>query len=73
MCSTSWKNQLLQRIVNDDDDEISLLNQAQPVEVDSDDKLDRKQKTIQTFNIDAKGFRKIQNENALTRESEIAN
>ena len=36
-----------------------LFDGAHPVKIDLDKKLDDKQKTIQTFNIDTKGFRKI--------------
>ena len=32
-----------------------------PVKIDLDKKLDSKQKTIQTFNIDAQGFRNTKN------------
>ena len=39
---------------------------SQHVKADLDKKLDPKQKTIQTFNIDAQGFRKPRNENPLT-------
>ena len=35
-------------------------------------RLDSKQKTIEAFIIQAKGFRKTRNENALTRETEVA-
>ena len=38
----------------------------QPVKIDLNKKLDPKQKTIQTLNIDAQGFRKTKNENPLT-------
>ena len=41
---------------------------TQPVKIDSNEKLDPKQKTIQTFNIDAKRFRKTKNENPPTWE-----
>ena len=37
---------------------------TQPVKKDLTEKLDPKQKTIQTFHIDAKRFRKTKNENA---------
>ena len=36
---------------------------TQPVKIDLKKKLDPKEKTIQTFNIDAQGFRKTKNEN----------
>ena len=42
------------------------IQQTQHVKVDLNKKLDPKQKTIQTFNIDAQGFRKTKNENPLT-------
>ena len=41
---------------------------AHPVKIDLNKKFDPKQKTIQTFNIDAQGFRKRRNENPPTRE-----
>ena len=41
---------------------------TQPVKKDLNKKLDPKQKTIQTFNIDAQGLRKTRNENPPTRE-----
>ena len=41
---------------------------AQPVKLDLGKKLDPKQNTIQTFNIDAQGFRKTRNENPPTWE-----
>ena len=41
---------------------------AHPVKIDLDKKLLPKQKTIQTFNIDAQGFRKTRNENPPTQE-----
>ena len=40
----------------------------QPIKVHLDKKLDSKHKTIQTFNIDAQGFRKTRNENPLMLE-----
>ena len=43
-----------------------------PVKIDLDKKLDPKQKTIQTFNIDAQRFRKTKNENLPTREIGVA-
>ena len=45
---------------------------TQPVKIDLNEKLDSKQKTIQTFNIDAKRFRKTKNKNLLTREVGVA-
>ena len=39
-----------------------------PVKTDLDKKLDPKKKTIQTFNIDAQGFRKTRNENPQMQE-----
>ena len=39
------------------------LFQSQPVKSNLNKKLDPKEKTIQAFNIDAKGFRKSRNEN----------
>ena len=41
---------------------------AHPAKIDLNKKWLPKQKTIQTFNIDAQGFRKIRNENHPTRE-----
>ena len=41
---------------------------AQPVKIHLNKKLDPKEKTIQAFNIDAKGFRKTKNENPPTWE-----
>ena len=38
---------------------------SQSVKIDLNKKLDPKQKTIQTFNIDVKRFRKTKNENLL--------
>ena len=38
---------------------------TRPVKIDLNKKLDPKKKTIQTFNIDAQGFRKTKNENPL--------
>ena len=43
-----------------------FLYRSQHVKVDLDKQLDPKQKTIQTYNIDAKGFRKTKNENPPT-------
>ena len=48
-----------------------LQNQAQTVKIDLNKKLDPKQKTLQTFNIDAQGFRKTKNENPLTQEIRV--
>ena len=39
-----------------------------PVKTDLDKKLDPKETTIQTFNIDAQGFRKTKNENPPMQE-----
>ena len=39
-----------------------------PVKTDLDKKLDPKKKTIQTFNIDAQGFRKTRNEKPPMQE-----
>ena len=44
------------------------VNKAQPIKMILNKKLDPKQKTIQTFNIDAQGFGKIRNENPPTWE-----
>ena len=44
---------------------------AQPVRIHLNKKLDSKQKIIQAFNIDALGFRKTRNENALMRVTEV--
>ena len=44
---------------------------AQPVKINLNKKVDPKQKTIQTINIDAQGFRKIKNENPFTRETGV--
>ena len=41
---------------------------SQPIKIDLNEKLDPKQQTIQTFNIDAQRFRKTKNENPLTWE-----
>ena len=41
---------------------------TQPVKIDLNKKLDPKQNTIQTFDINAKGFRKTRSENPPTRE-----
>ena len=41
---------------------------SQPVKTDLDKKLDPKQKTFQTFNIDAKNFNKTKNENPAMHE-----
>ena len=41
---------------------------SQPIKINLNKKLDPKQKTIQTFNIDAQGFRKTKNENPPTWE-----
>ena len=41
---------------------------TQPVKIDLNKKLDSKQKTIQTSNINPQGFRKTKNENPLTWE-----
>ena len=46
----------------------SMKSVAHPVKIDLNKKLDSKEKTIQTFNIDAKGFRKTRNENPPTWE-----
>ena len=40
----------------------------QPFQVDLNKKLDPKQNTFQTINIDAQGFRKTKNENPLAQE-----
>ena len=42
--------------------------QAQPVKTDLNKKLDGKQKTFQTFNIDAQQFKKTKTENPLAWE-----
>ena len=57
--------------VNEMDDDIVLgllvkLQAPQPIEMDLNKKLLPKQKTIQIFNTDAKGFRKTRNENLPT-------
>ena len=44
---------------------------SQPVKMNLNKKLDPKQKTIQTFHIDAQGFRKTKNENPPTWEMEV--
>ena len=44
---------------------------SQPVKINWNKKLDSKQKTSQIFNIDAKGFRKTRNKNALMREARV--
>ena len=43
-----------------------------PIKIDLDKKLDPKQKTIQTFNIDAQRFRKAKNENPWMWEIGVA-
>ena len=43
-----------------------------PFKIDLNKKLDPKQITIQTFNIDAQRFWKIKNENSLTWEIKVA-
>ena len=40
----------------------------QPIKVHLEKKLDSKHKTIQTFNIDAQGFRKTRNESPPMQE-----
>ena len=47
------------------------FDRTQPVKLDLNEKLDPKQKTIQTFIIDAQGFRKTSNENPPMRELEV--
>ena len=44
------------------------MDATHPAKIDLDKKWLPKQKTIQNFNIDAQGFRKIRNENPPTRE-----
>ena len=44
---------------------------AHPVKINLNKKLDLKQKTIWTFNIDAQGFRKTKNENPPTWEIKV--
>ena len=44
---------------------------TQPIKIDLNKKLESKQKTIQTFNIDAQGFRKTINENPLMQETGV--
>ena len=44
------------------------LPSAQQVKLDLNKKLDPKKKTMQTFNIDAQGFRKTRNKNHLMQE-----
>ena len=63
--------------VNEMDDDIVLgllvkLQAPQPVEIDINKKLLPKQKTIQTFNIEAERFRKTKNENLPMQEIEVA-
>ena len=43
----------------------------QHVKIDLNEKLDPKQKIIQTFDIDAQGFRKTRNGNPPTQDIEI--
>ena len=45
--------------------------QTHPVKIDLDKKLNSKQKTIQSFNIDAQGLRKARNENPLIWETGV--
>ena len=47
--------------------ELPNLTHSHPIKIDLNKKLNPKQKTIQTFNIDAKRFRKI-NENPLAQK-----
>ena len=49
-------------------EELLKPTKPQPVKIDLNKKLDSKEKTIQTFNIYAKGFRKTRNENPPTQE-----
>jgi len=42
---------------------VRKLSIPHPVKIDLNKKLNPKQKTFQIFNIEAKGLRKIQNEN----------
>ena len=44
---------------------------AHPAKMDLNKKWSPKQKTIQNFNIDAKGFRKTRNKNPPTREIRV--
>ena len=44
---------------------------TQPLKINFNKKLDRRQKTTQTFNIDAQGFRKTKHENLLTWEIRV--
>ena len=46
---------------------------SHPVKIDLNKKLDPKQKTIQTFNIDSQGFRRARNENPPTWEIGVTN
>ena len=45
---------------------------SHPMKIDLNKKLDPRQKTTLTFNIDAQGFRKSKNENHLTQEIGVA-
>ena len=47
------------------------LKDAQPAKLDLNKKSFPKKKTIQTFTIDAQGFRKTKNENPPTWEIEV--
>ena len=47
------------------------LHFSQPVKIDLNKKLLPKQKTIQTFNFDAQGFRKTRNENPPKQEIRV--
>ena len=47
------------------------LNNAQPAKIDLNQKSLPKQKTIQSFTIDAQGFRKTKNENPPMQEIEV--
>ena len=51
---------------------ISFADSPHPVKIDLSKKLDLKQKTIQTFNIDAQGFRKTKDNSPLTWEKRFA-
>ena len=44
---------------------------AQTIKMNLNKKLDPKEKTIQTFTIDAQGFREAKNENPPTWEIEV--
>ena len=49
----------------------TFVSNKQPFKINLNKKLDPQQKTILTFNIDAQGLRKTENENPLTWEIRV--